>query len=158
VSLIFNQFSILIDENGRACISDFGLSSPVGIPPPHELSAWTRGDYIAPERYLEPDGSSERGAHPASDVFAFGVLMYLIVTAGSHLPFRPVESGPRALVAAMKIKQGERPTRPRADQCDGMECDDALWALILACLSHEMDERPSADQVHHQLQAIFRVI
>jgi serine/threonine protein kinase len=139
-------------------ICDFGVSSFEGTPPPYELDAWSRGDYIAPERFPEPSDLLERGAHPASDVFAFGVLMYLIVTAGSSLPFRPVEGGLHAFVAAMKIKKGERPARPHAGQCDGMECSGALWALILACLSPAMNERPSINDVIRQLQAIFRII
>jgi serine/threonine protein kinase len=146
----------MIDGDGHARIGDFGHATFVGTPPPQQLGIQGRGDYIAPERLPDPDTDApEPGAHPASDVFAFGVLLYFVVTGGTRFPFRDPNRRSQAFAAVMNVWRGARPSRPSSEDCRGMSCGDELWALLEACLSPTMNERPRAAEVVLRLQLIF---
>jgi len=69
--------NVLIDEDGRVRITDFGIAVPTSDVGPHAMIG-TLG-YMAPEQ-LAPDGVvSER-----TDIYALGVILYELVTGQPH--------------------------------------------------------------------------
>jgi serine/threonine-protein kinase len=82
-----------------------------------------------------------RGARPASDVFAFGLIAYEVV-AGARAFAEPV------IFRAMAGKPlADVPKLPA-------KVDAALAAMILRCLAVEPDARPTAAEIASQLEAL----
>jgi serine/threonine protein kinase len=122
--------NILLNDNLEAKITDFGISN--GIDPGASLlKSMSVGTlpYIAPEIFKE-----SRYSWP-SDVYAFGILVYILVTLMD--PF-PGESDP--LLIRRKVVQGERPTIP-----NGMRKN---WrTLITKCWSQDPYDRPAFEEI-----------
>lgn len=116
--------NVLIDDHGNAHLTDFGLAGPVTAPDARSPGAGTPG-YVAPEVLA--------GAPPsvASDLFAFGVMLFEAVTGRraflSH-----------ASVRALAAKRDDAPSLARF----GVETDPVLERIIAACLAPDPAERP----------------
>lgn len=116
--------NIMLDENGRAYLTDFGLAllTEVG----------TQGEIFGTPQYIAPEQAiSSAQAVPASDLYALGVILYRMVTG--VLPFQnddPLE------VAMQHMTEPPRPPRQIRP-----ELDPALEAVILKALAKEPAER-----------------
>lgn len=73
--------NVLVDEQRVAKLSDFGMAHVFGN---DEDDA---GDWIGPVRWMAPEAIGNRLFTPASDVWAFGVLMWEVWNNG-ELPYR----------------------------------------------------------------------
>ncbi len=88
--------NVLIAEDGRVCLFDFGIAATV--------TRETTASAVAPERlegtlpYMAPEqtGRVGRAVDARSDLYALGVVLFEILTG--HVPFRDVD--PMALVHA----------------------------------------------------------
>jgi len=111
-------------EGPRAVITDFGLARLAH-------GEWQLSDVAATPAYVAPE-QLERGAQStATDVYAFGIVIYEMVTGA--LPF----TGGTALEVARK-RLHEAPTPPRKHRADL----DARWeSAILRCLEREPAKR-----------------
>jgi hypothetical protein len=111
-------------------VTDFGLS--VGMY--GRTHATVRGNQL-PDRYLSPEVIQRRRFSEKSDVWAFGVTMWEILTNGSF---------PYALVTDSDILAyvfgGGRLSRPD-------DCPDDLWSIVQRCWATSPAERPTFAEV-----------
>ncbi|KAF7328118.1 Protein kinase domain-containing protein [Mycena venus] len=124
--------NILVSPSGRACITDFGLSSIVD-----ELSLnLTFSSYIGQAgtlRYQAPELlSNECSNHFGSDVYAFACVCYEILTG--KVPFFEVPN--EAAVVFKVTVEGARPSRLEAI------ASADLWQLLEDCWHRNADRRP----------------
>jgi serine/threonine-protein kinase len=72
--------NIMVTPGGIAKVTDFGIARSVSA------SQLTRpGMVIGTVHYISPEQAQGKGAEPASDIYALGVMLYEMLTA--HLPF-----------------------------------------------------------------------
>ncbi|HEX3528559.1 MAG TPA: serine/threonine-protein kinase [Thermoanaerobaculia bacterium] len=116
----------------RAVVTDFGLAGSSG-----EAASET-GELMGSPAYMAPEQVRGEAATPATDIYAFGVVLYEMVTG--ELPFM----GPSAFYTAVK-RLKEPPPPPR----DKVPALDPAWnAAILRCLEREPANRfATADEV-----------
>ncbi|KAF9234425.1 kinase-like domain-containing protein [Melanogaster broomeanus] len=131
------QGNVLVDDDGRACLSDFGLCSILGGL--HGGSSFVRSTcrpgairWAAPELVLTADTVK---ASTASDVFSFGCIMLQILSG--QVPWGKMHEN--AIV--MALDKGRNPPRP-----DNRPICDRDWAFIERCFS-DADIRPPMDEV-----------
>ncbi|GEM_PF-4110888 len=101
--------NVLLDRDGRAFVSDFGLAKDMTA----SFELTQTGDVAGSPYYMSPEQSSGRmkDVTPASDVFALGVMLYEVLT-GTH-PF----TGDSRIEILRRIQEEEAalPTRVAAD-------------------------------------------
>ncbi|KAF7346610.1 Protein kinase domain-containing protein [Mycena sanguinolenta] len=132
--------NVLVTSSRRACITDFGLSSIV-----IELSSFqhtnpsirARGGTV---RYQAPELLKGGQNDSRSDVFAFAIVAYELLTG--KLPFHEL---PREGAVIAALLAGSRPS-PTED------IHPVLWALIQDCWEEQPEMRPTAAQVVERLR------
>jgi serine/threonine protein kinase len=116
--------NVLMMPDGRARLSDFGRATPVqGV---RAVTSSFSVDLAPPEWWAEraPGGSE---AHPADDMWAFGLLAHQVVTGGVR-PFRGRSSRSR-WAAAQSYASGDAPL------VLARQVPERWRALIAGCLS-----------------------
>jgi eukaryotic-like serine/threonine-protein kinase len=117
----------------RAVVTDFGLArSALAQRDMADLSR--TGDMLGTPAYMAPEQLENREITPAADIYAFGIVMYEMVTG--TLPF----AGDSALATALK-RLHEPPQSPRAHV---PELDPAWESAILRCLERHPSDRFSS--------------
>ncbi|RLB64602.1 MAG: hypothetical protein DRI90_04160, partial [Deltaproteobacteria bacterium] len=148
--------NVMIGRDGLVRVLDFGLSKaldtqgPVSVrlpeqpssqpPPPDEHDSWGFGTpkYLAPEQWREEECTT------ATDLWAFGTLLYSML--GHQLPFDENLLRDQAYVVC---------TEP-APPLDGLvRLSAELSALVHRCLEKTPSDRPSAAEVVEQLSALI---
>ncbi|KAJ7351431.1 kinase-like domain-containing protein [Mycena albidolilacea] len=130
--------TILIDANGRACLSDFGLAFLVESGPVLISSArWN-----APE--LSVSGPSLKPTH-LSDVWAFGCVCGEIWTEGTA-PFSHFLHERDIPILAFADSDNnstvKQPYQTRPSDKQGTLMPDRLWELTQRCWRYDPSERP----------------
>jgi serine/threonine protein kinase len=105
---------------------------------PHHLVVWPSGDphYCAPECY-------DNMCFPESDVFAFGLILYELLTGLTVFP----ETMAQIQIQAMISAKDERPDIPEYLLPAAVE-------LITACWETDPDDRPDFDEIVNRLYRI----
>ncbi|KAJ6509033.1 kinase-like domain-containing protein [Mycena sanguinolenta] len=132
--------NILVTPSGRACITDFGLSTIVD-----ELSLKmtfsSRNGQAGTVRYQAPELlKNERPNHYGSDVYAFACVSYEILTG--KLPF--FESTNDAAIILKVAIEGALPSRLEVISRD-------LWLLLEDCWHQQTDKRPTMTIISQRL-------
>eukprot|EP00729_Bicosta_minor_P000512 gene512-15033_t len=112
-------------------VSDFGLTVN-GYTATH---AYVQNDDAKPIRYLAPEALEKGRYSEQSDVWAFGVLAWELLTDGKKPYFLIPDDG--AVIA--HVLGGGRLPRPTAAQCPS----DALWATVKGCWKSRKKDRPT---------------
>ncbi|KAF9232252.1 kinase-like domain-containing protein, partial [Melanogaster broomeanus] len=137
--------NVLIDDKGRACITDFGLSMLLtelgGSTFATSVQAGGTLRWAAPENLHLNTAENIPKVSPTtrSDIYSFGRIMLQVLTGKIPYHYYPVDA--RVVLA---ISQGEDPQRP-----DLAEVTDRRWAFIQECWStvDEGQSRPSDEEV-----------
>jgi tetratricopeptide (TPR) repeat protein len=114
--------NIMIDKDGNAKILDFGIARAAGI-----QGVTAEGSVIGTPEYMSPEQVEGRDSDPRSDIYAFGVIMFEMVTG--RLPF----AAETPFVVAFK-QQSERPTPP---EDLNPQTPPQLSAIVLRCLEKD---------------------
>ncbi|KAF8835496.1 kinase-like protein, partial [Paxillus ammoniavirescens] len=140
--------NVLIDDKGRAYISDFGLSNLLARleGPTFETSCIPRKRTL---RWAAPELLGGENPSPRSDVYSFGGIMLQILTG--RVPYHYYNSEPQVIRA---IFEGRTPQRPRGDPVT-----DHHWAFMRQCWAPVNTARPSDEEivqfVRHELVDIL---
>jgi serine/threonine protein kinase len=131
--------NILVNDEGKAKVSDFGLSKTISRTIGNASRMGTL-NWLAPE-VLRGDVHHST----AVDVYAFGMVLYEILMDGTP----PYESwAPLQIVRA--IDEGLKPEIPST-------CDQRFRSLMEACWHPESVKRPGFEEICLQLRTIERV-
>src|SRR5216117_1875591 len=119
--------NILLDEEGKLYVSDFGLAKRMGENGRYVPRSALRGTatYMAPEQVTGDELTT------ATDIYGLGGILYALLTGSP--PFRG-----ETLPETLRQVREESPVSPRARN-PGVDKD--LEAICLKCLSKDKDQR-----------------
>ncbi len=123
--------NILLDRNGAPYLADFGVAAPVG-------ERKGGGSLVA----QSPQSLDGQGAQPADDIFALGALVFELVRG------RPPYSG------AVSVDAIRETPAEALEAADGSALPQALLRLVAQMLSKHPQQRPTAEDVAGQLEAL----
>ncbi|KAI5124038.1 hypothetical protein M0805_003867 [Coniferiporia weirii] len=132
--------NILIGDDGKACVSDFGLSKVIEQVAP-EMSSSTNGDspirWQARELIKPEEDGGPVCVSPSTDVWSYGMLCLEIMTGKKPYYYRPRDANVIADLVERRL-----PERPTDEAVVARGLDDQLWGWILRCWDWEPQERP----------------
>ena len=114
--------NILLTEDGRAKLADFGIASSTNS---EKLTA--TGQAIGSPHYISPEQASGLGCGPPSDVYALGVVLYELLTG------RPPFDADN--VTAIAIAHVDKAPTPPSELVPDL--DRALDDLVMRCLAKD---------------------
>ncbi|KAK6981763.1 kinase-like protein [Favolaschia claudopus] len=130
-----NVSNILVDDSGRACLTDFGLTvlSDATVTQTNHGAGSVR--WMAPET-LDPGACGVTGfaRTPASDIYAFGCVCLELYTGFPPFHQAILHDAP----VMFQVMAGFRPPRPPGDLIP-----DPIWNIMQQCWAHDLAERPS---------------
>lgn len=144
--------NILVDENYRAVISDFGLSRSVAIDKTH-LTTVVGGTF----GYLDPEYFRSGQLNDKSDVYAFGIVLAEILTGQKAVSSNKSDEG-LAIRFKTSLKQNdtlfEILDHPVANE--GGEEIFAVARLAKRCIKLNARKRPFMKEVAAELEQLTR--
>ncbi|PRW61273.1 Serine threonine- kinase CTR1 [Chlorella sorokiniana] len=127
------------DERGfTAMVADFGLARPQGLSP----DAVPRGSFGTVPN-MPPELLSDDVLSPAADSWAFGTLLWELLSG--RRAWRGM--GPMQIIAAVTLERRALGIPPHWPQ--------GVKDLVSACLSHNAEARPTAQQILEKVQALL---
>jgi len=134
--------NILLDENDRAVIADFGTARAVS----EYVSATGVNMTIGTPQYISPEQAQGRKVDGRSDLYSLGVTLYKAATG--DVPFRSTDWFE---LARMHVE--EKPLAPRKKRPD---LSKRFERVVLRCLAKHPDDRyPSAAALKEELDQIM---
>ena len=125
----FKPENVIVGDDGRVKVLDFGLAKPMDDR--ITLDALTRtGTVLGTPRYMSPEQFRGENADIKSDQFAFALVIYEAIY-GTH-PYQPEDDMP---LPRAVLKGRMRPMPPRAD------VPHAVRDAILRGVAHDPDDR-----------------
>ena len=103
--------------------------------------------YEVPVRWMSPEALSAQRFSQASDVWAFGVTAWELLTDGAK-PFASIATDD---VVAEKVRGGACLPRPPGGST---RCPDELWGVLMSCWEAEPGGRPSFADLARRLATI----
>jgi serine/threonine-protein kinase len=133
--------NILVSPDGRAKITDFGISQALASINPDEFTdiVWGSPKYFAPEQ------AAGAAPSPSSDVYALGVILFEMLTG--QLPFEA-----ETAQGFSELHQTEAPPSPRSLNA---EISPTLESILLKVLSKEPAARY---RTANQLGGVLRTL
>ncbi len=119
--------NIVFDEEGHAKITDFGIARMTGADTLTE-----EGTLLGTASYMSPEQASGEPATPASDVYAFGVILYRML--GGRLPFEAA--------SAVEVLRGHLHEAPPPLSAIRPDAPAALAGVAVRSLEKEPAGRP----------------
>lgn len=135
--------NVLIDDAGKACLTDFGLAFK------YQKATTSNGGNcpVGTLRFMAPETIRKGTRTYATDVYAFGMLIYEAFTQEPPFltaPDADVESG-KAILA-----------RPYSDEIVSRGLTDGMWELLESCSSPKPANRPSCKEISISLAEMTR--
>ena len=136
------KLNILIDQDGRARLADFGLLTIVLDSTYHTSSntlksagtvRWMSPELLDPERFGLGDGRPTK----CSDTYALGMVILEVLTG------KPPFLNCNWMVVMRKVVEGEHPGRPQGGE--GMWFTNDLWEMLEQCWLPQPGRRPTID-------------
>jgi tetratricopeptide (TPR) repeat protein len=132
--------NILVDMDGNALISDFGLAKSLDAAAAHMTHT---GEVLGTPRYMSPEQVKGQQADRRSDLYALGLIFYEMATG--ELPFAS-----DTMYQSMFLRTKERPRSPKLLNPD---LPDFLVRIIMRCLETEPAQRyQSAREILQDLE------
>lgn len=120
-------------------LSDYGLA--VGS---YNCSHVTHASGDRPIRYMPPEGLKKGRFSEKSDVWAFGVLCWEVLTRGD-IPYFEITDDTKLIT---HVCGGGRLV------LEGDRCPDALWVLINSCWCESPEKRPTFSELFMRLSSM----
>ncbi|KAF7336393.1 Kinase-like protein [Mycena venus] len=145
--------NILIDKDGHARLSDFGLAGFIDLQTSVKSSTRSGSSrWMAPELLLPPAGV-RFGRTPESDVWAFGCVSCEIWSEGS-MPFSQfgTDAGILLVVAQFNdggVQESPYPDRPHDKGSNPML--NTLWEVAQWCFQYDASKRPAVQIIADSL-------
>lgn len=117
--------NILIDEEGNAVVTDFGIAKAAERP-----SQTLSGVLVGTPAYMSPEQCSGAEVSGASDQYALGAVLYELVTG------QPPFAGSTLTVMQAHVERAPRPVRELRDDCPA-----AVETAILRMLDKDPEAR-----------------
>lgn len=152
---------MLVDDAGKACVSDFGLSKFSSGP--LETAGAKIGTISGTLRFLAPEVLRGEPLTFETDVFAFGMMIYEVFA---------IECVSRLLTWDLQVFVGETPfirasddevrrgclelQRPTSRQVVECGFNDALWKILSDCISREPLSRPHFHRIQARLSSMTK--
>jgi eukaryotic-like serine/threonine-protein kinase len=134
--------NILLHEEGRAVLTDFGIARAVA----GYVSSTGKQMTIGTPHYISPEQARGQQLDGRTDIYALGVTMYRSATG--QLPFR---AGDWFELARLHVE--EPPTPPRELR---PEISRAFEKIVLTCLEKDRERRyPTARELAEDLEGIL---
>jgi hypothetical protein len=128
--------NVMVTEDGRAKLADFGIASLKGDP-----TITATGILLGSPSYMAPEQAQDAESGPAADLWALGATLYFAVEGVA-----PFDRGkPIPTLAAVVYDDPRPPQRARG-----------LRAPIMDLLSKSPEDRPDVDTLRRALEAIAR--
>ncbi|KAJ7838850.1 kinase-like domain-containing protein [Mycena leptocephala] len=133
--------NILISQNGRALLSDFGASKLV-----EDSLSTTINNYAFTLRWVPPERiNGGLSATAEGDIYSFGMTALELCTLVK--PYNEIPSDPACIVP---ITRGQLPQRPSG--VEALAMSDVWWNLFESCCRYVSGERPKIEDVLRRLE------
>ena len=120
--------NILLDENGKVYVCDFGLAVELAKLSWHlEYNPGGTLSYMSPEQF---DNGQERAIDVRSDIWSLGILLYQMLTG--ELPFKGT---------VQEVSESVRSKDPATPREINQKLPDRLERVCLRCLQKDPDHR-----------------
>ncbi len=132
------------EESGRSLLSDFGIAAMVPSGDTRGSTRLTRtGELVGDPAYMSPEQLKGSEVTERSDVYALGLLGYMLLTGRG-----PYDATSRREQLTAHLQQEPRKlSELRAD------ADPEVEELLLRCLAKEPEHRPNAADLAQRLKA-----
>ncbi|KAG2340782.1 kinase-like protein [Suillus weaverae] len=143
--------NVLVDKDGKASLTDFGLSALLPERISQALLPTNPGGtapYMAPECLkLDDEGNGSLVFSPKTDVYSFGGIMLQVLEG--KVPYHYIHNH---LAIINLISRGTRPKRPPVSVVG-----DSDWNFIQSCWLEDMERRPSDEAILDFVEGRARV-
>src|SRR5579875_2391908 len=127
--------NVLIDGEGTARITDFGISHALG-----DVTLTSTGMVTGTPAFLAPEVARGERSTPASDVFSLGATLYAALEGQP-----PFGAGENPMATLHRVASG---------QMDPPQRSGPLTPLLLQMLAFDPARRPHVERVVHDLQGL----
>ncbi|XP_031269854.1 LOW QUALITY PROTEIN: wall-associated receptor kinase-like 20 [Pistacia vera] len=152
--------NILLDDEFNAKVSDFGLSR-LALPGLSHVSTCAQGTL----GYLDPEYYRNYQLTDKSDVYSYGVVLHELLTSKKAIDFsREADDVNLTIYVSQRAENGAI-MEVMDQKLIGMEPSENILTsaklfleLAFACVREKKNERPSMNDVVHQLQGIIQIV
>ena len=148
-NLFFTKANILIDQDYRARLADFGHLNFVPDPENHTVSnstanpggtiRWMSPELLYPQRF----GFKDARPRMESDYYALGMVILEVLSGQAPYAYC------KEVVVIGKVVDGKIPERPEATWFT-----DELWEILEECWSSKAKDRPSVQTILECLERV----
>ncbi|KAJ6554038.1 kinase-like domain-containing protein [Mycena vulgaris] len=139
--------NVLIDQQAKACIVDFGLSTLLDGTARNSLGRMGSLRWMAPELIDPGSFGCEFCPTRASDVYAYGCVCFELYTG------QPLFADLSDIKAMFMIMGGSRPERPSSTTS---AMSETLWQLVIKCWAPNSATRPTIETIVQNFRAVFQ--